>query len=157
MISFKRVLVTSVLAASMALPLSAQAEVLVNEWTEFNTPPLPNKAGCGDSTFFVVEGMSHTKISTLRNGNWAVNVNVMGTFTPLDGTNAGEPAIFRQNIKDVLPIYEGEDNAVYTFGEVTRVIGKGQAGNYRLNINSHVTNIDGEAKSYFEVERVSCR
>ena len=157
MISFRNTLATAFLAASIALPLSAQAALVENVWEPIDEPPIPNDQGCGDATFFLLEGMVHRKVSTLRNGQFAVNVNVMGTFTAMDGSNAGEPAIFRQNVHNVLPIYEDGGDIVHTVGETIKIIGKGQGLAFRLNYNYHFTYMDGEVKSYFETENVSCR
>jgi hypothetical protein len=156
MISSRNTLATIFLASSLVFPFSALAAVIVNDWTEFQQY-IPNDTACGDATGFVLEGMAHEKVSTLRNGQFAVNVNVMGTFTAVDGQYAGEAAIFRQNINDVFPIWEEGVNRVWTIGETTKVITKGQVENYRLNYNFHVTFIDGEVKSFFETEKVTCR
>jgi hypothetical protein len=155
MISSRNTLATIFLAISLVFPFSALAAVVENVWEEIDEL-IENDSGCGDATAFLLEGMVHRKLSTLRNGGLAVNVNVMGTFTPIDGSYAGEAAILRQNIHDVLPIFEEGVNAVHTIGETTRVITKGQVENYRLNYNFHVTFIGGEVKSYFETEKVSC-
>ena len=116
-----------------------------------------NDAGCGDATLFLLEGMFHRKVSTLRNGQFALHVNIMATFTPFDGPNAGEAAIFRESTNNVLPIWEDGGDVVHSVGQTILVIGKGQAENYRLNYNYHVTYIDGEVKSYFETEKMTCR
>ena len=146
------------LAISLILPFSAVAEVIENVWEEIdqiipNDPDQP----CGDATFFRLEGMVHRKVSTLQNGNLAININVMGDFTPLDGPNAGEAAIFRQNISDVFPIFEPPFKGVRTIAQTTKVISQGQADNYLLNLKFHVTYIDGEYKSYFDTEKVRCQ
>ena len=80
MINFKTTFATTALAISMGLTASVQAELLENSWTPIDLI-VPNnpEAPCGNAEFFHLEGMVHQKISTLRNGNLAINTNVMGT------------------------------------------------------------------------------
>ena len=154
MISSRNTLATIFTAIALVIPFPAFAAVVENVWEEIDLVIL-NDQNCGDATVFHLEGMTHRKISTLRNGQLAINVNLMGSLTPLDGANEGEPAIFRQNVHNVLPVDQG-DNFVWTVGEVIRVIGTGDAVKFRLNANFHVIVANGEVKSYLETEKVSC-
>ena len=152
MISFRNTLATTILAVSMGLSASVQAELLLNSWDPFYVIVEQNPdVACGDADEFVAEGMSHVKVSTLRNGNVALNVNAMGTFTAV---GSEEGAIFRQNIRDVLPI-DGE-NVVYNYGETIKIIGRPNGDNYRANINFHVAIIDGEWKSSIDIDKAEC-
>ena len=157
MINSRTILATAVLTASMAVPAAVQAEILENVWVpvEVFVPNDPENP-CGDATLFYLEGMLHRKVSTLRNGGAAYNVNVMGTFTPVDGPNAGEPALFRQNVHDVLPQYQDDDNAVWSVGDFIRIIGKGSAENYKAHYRLHIVVMEGEYKSAFEIDKVTC-
>lgn len=155
MISSKDALTTIVMAILLVSPFSSVAAVVENVWEEIDTV-IVNDQDCGDATAFRLEGMLHRKVSTLRNGMYALHINAMGDFTPLDGENAGEPAIFRQNINNVLPIFEEGVNAVHTISETVKVIGHGQGHNFRLNFKGHVTFIDGEVKSFFESLKAVC-
>ena len=152
MTNFKIIFGATVLAVSMALPAAVQAELLKNSWDPIDVI-VPSQGTCGNADFFHLEGVVHEKISTLRNGNWAVNVNVMGTFTPLTGQEE-EGAIFRQNIHNVLPIL-GE-NLVHNVGDTIKIIGRPNGENYRANFNYHVTDLGGEIKSSFVIDKVSC-
>jgi hypothetical protein len=152
--NFKITFAATVLAVSMGLPALVQAELLENSWTPIDAL-VPNNpdAPCGDTEFFRLEGMQHLKVSNLRRGGVAINVNLMGTLTPLGSEEEG--AIFRQNIHDVLPI-DGE-NFVGSLGDTIKIIAKGSDGNnYRSNFNLHVTRIGDEYKSYVSTDRVSC-
>ena len=157
MIDFRAIFASAVLAVSMALPAAVQAELLENVWEPIesffpNDPQNP----CGDATLFYLEGMVHRKVSTLRNGDRAFNINVMGTFTPVDGPNAGEALLFRQNIHDVLPQAQDPENFVYSVGDFVRVISKGSAENYKAHYNLHLVMMEGEFKSAFETYKVTC-
>ena len=152
MVDLRTIIASAVIAVSMWLPASAKAEVLSNSWEQLDeiqsgTP----ECGLGDE-YFRVEGMVHTKVSTLRNGMFAINSNAMGTVTPVVGD--GEGAMFRTNVSNVYPMM-GE-REVYNYGESVKVITKGNAPNIRIKINFHVTAIDGEIKSYVDINDVSC-
>lgn len=150
--SFGNTLATTVLTASVCLPTLVQAEILLNEWQPFSQVVGVNPdAPCGEADKFLFEGMSHVKISTLRNGGMATNVNSMGTFTAL---GSEEGAIFRQNFREVVPVL-GE-NTVYNLGETIKIIGRPNGDNYRSNITVHVTVIGGEYKSYVEIDKAVC-
>jgi hypothetical protein len=153
--SLRRVLVTFFLATSMALPLSAQAEIIEKVWEPILTP-IPNDSGCGPATAFILEGMVHRKISNLRNGLFAFNGHIMATLTPVDGPDAGEPALFRENTNEVIPIFEEGVDAIRTVAQTVKIIVKGRGLAYRLNYNFHVTYLEGEVKSFFETEKVTC-
>jgi hypothetical protein len=152
MINSRTIFATAVLAASVGLPAAVQAEILVNSWEPFlaivgQDPDAP----CGNAEYFLVEGMSHVKISNLPNGATAYHVNAMGTFTPI---GSEEGAIFRQNVSEVIPIFE--KNVVYNAGETIKIIGRPNGNNYRSNINFHLTDVGGEIKSSVDIDRVSC-
>mgnify|MGYP003572839358 FL=1 len=157
MINSRNIFATLILAASIALPTTVQAELLENVWEPIDTivPNDPDNP-CGSATFFRLEGMVHRKRSSLRNGDQAININVMGTFTPLDGPYAGESALFRQNVHDVLPQFQDFDNAVYSVGDFIRIIGSGGADNYKAQYKFHIVIMEGEIKSFFEIEKVTC-
>ena len=142
---YKTILTAVTVMLSIGLSNLTQAELLQNSWAPFEiVVPNDPEAPCGEADAFVVEGFIHTKVSTLRKGGLAINVNAQGTLTPL-GEIVDDPAIFRQNVRDVLPI-DG-DNVVYNFGETIKVISK-VGPNYRLNSIFHVTLVGGEVKSY---------
>jgi hypothetical protein len=145
------ILVTAVMAVSMWLPLSAQAEVLFNDWTPVDDI-VPGAPECSGDEEFRVEGMAHTKVATLRNGNLAIHTNAMGTVTRLEPEE--ELGMFRQNVRNVYPVM-GEKE-VYSYGDSVRVITEGGVPNVRVNIRFHVTEIDGDLKSYIDVRDVSC-
>jgi hypothetical protein len=153
----RNILATAILAASLALPVAAHAELLENVWepVEVIVPNDPENP-CGSATFFYLEGMVHRKRSTLQNGVEAININVMGTFTPVDGPNAGESSLFRQNAHEVLPQFQDLDNAVYSVGDFIRIISPGRAENYKAHYNFHIVIMDGEVKSLFEIDKVTC-
>lgn len=153
--TLSRAVITFFLATSMALPLSAQAEIIENVWEPI-LAPIPNDAGCGPATAFILEGMVHRKVSNLRNGLVAFNSNLMATLTPVDGPNAGEPVMLRQNTNEIIPIFEEGVDAVRTVAQTIKITGKGLGLIYRLNYNFHVTYLDGEVKSFFETEKVIC-
>ena len=152
MINLKTGLATTVIAVSMWVPASVQAEVLLNEWQPIDEilPGVPECGGAG--IYYQVEGMTHTKIASLRNGMYAIHTNAMGTVTPLGSEEEG--AMFRQSISNVYPI-TGE-NDVYTYVDTTKVITKGSAPNVHIKIRYHHTVINGEFKSYFNIRDVSC-
>ena len=156
MITSRSILATAVLAASMGLSAVAQAELLENVWVPLGPLLIENDPDCGDATAFILEGMVHRKRSSLRNGDQAININVMGTFTPVDGPNAGESALFRQNVHDVLPQFQDLDNAVYSVGDFIRVISPGRAENYKAHYSFHIVVLDGEVKSFFEIDKMTC-
>lgn len=149
--STKSILVTTVLALWVCLSASVQAETVENTWNQFDII-IPGSPDCGnENDFFRLEGMEHLKVSTLRNGMYAVNIVTIGTLTPL---GSEEGFIFRQNINDVLPIF-GE-NVVYNLGQRVRVITEGKEPNLLVNINFHVTDLGGEIKSWIDTERITC-
>jgi hypothetical protein len=157
MINSRTIFATAGLVISMGLPAAVQAELIENVWEPLDVV-VPNdpQNPCGAATAFRIEGMIHRKISTLRNGGAAVNVNTMGTFTPLDGPNQGEAAQFRENFHDVLPQFQDLDNGVSSVGDFIRVISPGTAENYKAHYNFHIVIMDGEVKSYFETYKVTC-
>ncbi|MEP4147647.1 MAG: hypothetical protein ABJL54_10520 [Halioglobus sp.] len=153
----KTMYATCVLAVSMSLSTSIQAEIIQNTWDPIDEY-IENDVGCGDATGFMLEGMAHVKVSNLKKGGFAVNVNAKGSFTAIDGVYEGQGAIFRQNINDVWPLYdELTGNDVYTYRESVRVIGKGQAGDYKLDINYHFVQRDGQVKSIVDDVKMSCK
>lgn len=153
----RTIFATAALAISLGLPAAVQAELLQNTWTPLDTV-IPNdpQNPCGQATFFHLEGMVHTKVSTLRNGGAAWNINIMGTFTPLDGPNQGESSLFRENAHDVLPQFQDVDNAVWSVGDFIRIISPTNVANYKAHYNFHVVISEGEVKSYFETDKVTC-
>jgi hypothetical protein len=147
----KSIFITAVLTLSVCLSTSIQAKTVENTWTPFDII-IPGSPDCGnENDFFRLEGMEHLKVSTLRNGMYAVNIVTMGTLTQL---GSDEGFIFQQNINDVFPIL-GE-NVVINFGQQVRVITKGKDPNLLVNINFHVTDVGGEIKSWINTERISC-
>ena len=157
MINSRRILTIAALFISMGLPAAVQAELLENSWTPLeayipNDPQNP----CGLASGFFLEAMVHRKESTLRNGISAININIMGSFTPVDGPNEGEPAIFRENIHDVIPQYQDNLRGVRSVGDFIKIIGKGSAENYKAHYNFHIVASEGEVKSFFEIYKVTC-
>ena len=151
--NFKINFATIVLVASMGLTAPVQAELLVNEWAtfEFVVPQNPDTQ-CGEDSSFLAQGMQHLKVSTLKNGMFAVNFNALGTFT---GLNTGEEALWRHNINDVFPI-DGE-NAVYTYRDTLKIIGRGGVASFFAKATFHVTEIGGEFKSYIDDVKIACK
>ena len=149
---FKKCFAIILFIALVGLAAPVHAELVVNEWApfEFVVPQNPEEP-CADDPAFLAQGMQHLKVSTLRNGGFAVNFNALGTFT---GLVTGQEWHWRDNIADVLPI-DGE-NAVYTFHNTLKIIGQRGAPTYFAEVRFHVTEIGGELKSYIEVENISC-
>ena len=146
-------LATAVLAVSMWLPISVQAEVVINRWDPVEAV-IPGSPLCGNEhVFYLLEGMIHTKLATLRNGMFALNQHSLGTMTPLVSEEA--ELVFSHTIHEVYPM-TGE-NEVYSFVDTLKVIGKGRAPNLHVKIRNHVTAIDGEIKSFFDITDVSCQ
>lgn len=140
------------LVAWVGLTAPAQAELLVNEWLPFEFVVLQDPDNpCADDPAFLAQGMQHLKVSSLRQGGFAINFNALGTFT---GLVTGEEWHWRHNIADVLPM-DGE-NAVYSYHETLKIIGQGGTPTYFARTKFHVTVIGGELKSYIEVEDISC-
>ena len=151
--NFKINFATIVLVASMGLTAPVQAELLVNEWSpiEFVVTQHPDLS-CGEGEFFLIQGMRHFKVSTLKKGGVAINLNDVGTLTDLE---TGEEALWRFNIIDVLPI--AGENVVYTYRENRKVIVRGPALSFFLMATFHVTDIGGEFKAYIDDVKITCK
>jgi hypothetical protein len=158
MMNLRPIIAITAVTASMWFSASVQAELIDNSWLPIDDV-VPGNAECGDEgSLYRIEGMQHVKVSALRNGMLAINVNSMGTLTRFPPNGSEEEAIFRQNINNNYPMmaeYPG-DHDVYSYIDTVRVITKGGAPNVIIKARYHHAIVDGEFKSYVNIYEVSC-
>jgi len=134
--------------ATIGLAVPAQAKIVVNVWEPIEAPVIGDPCAGEDA---LVQGMVHTTVATLKNGQFAIHVNTQGVVTGLD---TGREWLWRRNIADVLPVDDG--NLIWTIRDSDKIIGRGGLPSLFINYKFHVTVISGDVKVYFESETYGC-
>ena len=130
-------------------PAPAKAEIIVQNWQPFEFPVTDDFDCAGEDG--LAQGMVHTTVSTMPQGQFNIHINARGTFTGLDTGNEWK---WLDNINDVLPI-NGE-NFVWTIQQRLRLLGQGPGNDFFLKLKFHVTVIGGEVTAYVDSFTVEC-
>ena len=142
------VLLTTTFLIFTVIAAPAKAELLVNEWQEFAFPVTDDYGCAGEDG--VASGVVHTRISDLRMGDVAFQINAKGIWK---GDDSGVEFLWKDNITEVVPVDIG-DHFVVTFSQNLRIIGQGLG--FRVNANVHITEVGGELVVYFNEFTIVC-
>ena len=130
-------------------PATAKAEIIEQSWNSFEFV-VTDDFGCSGEDG-LAQGMVHTTVSTMPQGQFNAHLNARGTVT---GLNTGNEFTWMDNINNVLPI-DGE-NFVWTIQQRLRLLGQGPGNDFFLSYRFHVTVIGGELTAYVDSFTIEC-
>ena len=147
-----KILTTSIIfSVLLGFSVTAQAEVVFNQWIEFAFP-VTDDSGCAGEDG-VAAGIARITETNFKNGWSGFHVNAKGIWK---GNDTGQELMWKDNLADVVPIGDFGNHFVGTISQSLKIIG-GPVGQFRLKANVHLTEVNGDFVIYFDEVTTSCR
>lgn len=140
-----------IFVALLAFSITAQAEMVFNQWVEFAFP-VADDSGCAGEDG-VAAGVARITETSFKKGWSGFHVNAKGIWK---GNDSGVELMWKDNVADVVPIGDFGTHFVGTISQSLKIIG-GPAGQFRLKANVHLTEVNGEFVVYFDEVTTSCK